>query len=110
MSNLIDQIGQLEDHANNLSALSQKWMNKGEDAQALTLSDQAVQLRNQVSILKAQNRTAALNSLAFAELAQHMDALNADAAKTEDQLQDVLGNVQTAETVIGAVSKLVALL
>jgi len=110
MSELNDQIVQLEENANNLSALSEKWMERGEDAQALTLSDQAVQLRNQISILKAQNRTAALNSLAFAELAQHMDALNADAAKTEDQLQDVLGNVQTAQTVIGAVSKLVTLL
>lgn len=85
-------------------------MERGEDAQALTLSDQAVQLRNQISILKAQNRTAALNSLAFAELAQHMDLLNKAAVKTEDQLQDVLGNVQTAQTVIGAVSKLVTML
>ena len=109
MSELNNQIVQLEDNANNLSALSQKWMEKGQDAQALTLSDQAVQLRNQISILKAQNRTAALNSLAFAELAQHMDALNADAAKAGDQLQDVLSNVKTAETVIGVVCKLVAL-
>lgn len=110
MSELNDQIVQLEENANNLSALSEKWMDKGRDAQALTLSDQAVQLRNQISQLKAQNRTAALNSLAFAELAQHMDTLNADAAKTEDQLQDVLDNVETAKTVVSAVSQLVALI
>lgn len=109
MSDLTQQIVQLEEHANNLSALSEKWMDKGDDAQALTLSDQALQLRNQISVLKAQNRTAALNSSAFAELAQHMDALNADAEKTHDQLQDVLGNVETAKTIVGAVAKLVAL-
>ena len=109
MSDLTSQIAKLEENANNLSALSEKWMDKGEDAQALTLSDQAVQLRNQVTRLKAQNRTAALNSAVFAELASHMDALNADAGKSQDQLQDVLGNVKTAQTIVGAVTKLVTL-
>lgn len=107
---LTQQINSLKQTVLNLQALADKARAKGDFAQALTLSGQSVTLADQLLTLSSERQDAVIGSDAWAELGAEMDKLNVEAKATQEEMQSVEANVETAKTLISLVGKLATVL